>query len=120
MRDRPLAINRNGSPGASWGAARMARPSLDGPVPGGGRPRHPVTRPPAPPPRRRDEMGTGLAVSAVLHTAALVLMLLGLPNLFKREPPPEVAIAVQLVNVADVTRTTKANPHPKAEAKPVE
>jgi hypothetical protein len=105
MRDRPLAMTRAPSFEASVGAARMARSGPAGPMP---------------PARRRDEMGTGLAVSAVLHTVALVLMLLGLPNLFKREPPREVAIAVQLLNIAENTRTTKVNPHPKADAKPVE
>jgi hypothetical protein len=65
-------------------------------------------------------MGTGLVVSAVLHTVFLVLMLLGLPNLFKREPPPEeTVVAVQVINLAQLTRATAVNPHPKADAKPL-
>jgi hypothetical protein len=39
--------------------------------------------------------------------------MLGLPSLFQRPPPPEeTAIAVQLVNLADVTKTTVKNPNP--------
>ncbi len=64
-------------------------------------------------------MTSGLAISAVLHTGLLVAILLGLPSLFQKPPPPEeTSIAVQLVNLADVTKTTVVNPKPVREAKP--
>jgi|HubBroStandDraft_1064217.scaffolds.fasta_scaffold00065_69 hypothetical protein len=122
MVDRPLAITRQlpRDPVRNLAAASRTQPAGPaGPSPMGGRPRHPLARPPAPPARRQDELGLGVAISAVLHTAALVLMLLGLPRLFTREPPQETVVAVQLVNPAALTRTTAVNPHPKAEAKPV-
>ena len=63
-------------------------------------------------------MREGLAVSAVLHTAIILVILLGLPDFLKKEPPPEeTPIAVQLVNIADVTRATQRNPKPVEEAK---
>jgi outer membrane biosynthesis protein TonB len=123
MIDRPGAITRKlplDMPVNAGASVRAPRVDPGGPAPGGGRPRHPVQRPVMPPAKRRDEMGTGLAVSAVLHTAFVVLMLLGLPNLFKREPPPEESVvAVQVINLAQLTRATAVNPHPKAEAKPL-
>jgi outer membrane biosynthesis protein TonB len=115
-RKLPLDVPRNGA-----SAPPVSRPGLIGPGPPGGgrREHHPLPRPPAPPVRRDDEMGAGLMIALVLHTAAVVLMLLGLPDLFKREPPQETSIAVTLVNPAKETRTTTPNPHPKLDAKPV-
>jgi hypothetical protein len=123
MTDRPRAITRNlplDPPRSTGTSPRAPRAVPRGPAPDGGRPRHPIPRPPGPPLPQRDEMGTGLVVSAVLHTVFLVLMLLGLPNLFKREPPPEeTVVAVQVINLAQLTRATAVNPHPKADAKPL-
>lgn len=106
-------------PGSSVSAPRASNPGAAGSGHGGGRERHPPVRPQAPRSGRRDEMGPGLMVSAVVHTAVVVLILLGLPDLFKHEPPPEVSIAVTLVNPAKETRTTARNQHPKAEAPPI-
>ncbi|GGF16879.1 hypothetical protein GCM10011611_23280 [Aliidongia dinghuensis] len=66
----------------------------------------------------RFEMREGMAFSAVLHTAIVLVILLGLPDFLKKEPPPEeTPIAVQLVNLADVTRATQRNPKPVEQAK---
>jgi outer membrane biosynthesis protein TonB len=65
-------------------------------------------------------MGIGMMVSAGLHTAAVVALLLGLPDLWPAPPPEEVAIAVTMINEAAQTRTTHPNLHPKATAKPVD
>jgi hypothetical protein len=79
----------------------------------------PLDRPLPPMAQRDDDMTPGVLVSLILHTGIALLILLGLPNLFKREPVPELAIAVTFVNPSDVTRTTAVNKHPKADAKPV-
>jgi len=127
MPDRPEAIIRSTHYGAprdrvdgagGYGAGSNGGPG--GPGLRGGREHHPMPRPPAPSRPVRDEMGIGLMVSAGLHTAAVVALLLGLPELWNPPPPEEVAIAVTMINDAAETRTTHRNPTPKAIAKPVE
>lgn len=67
---------------------------------------------------RFDQMGEGLIGSAVLHTAIILVILLGLPDFLKKEPPPEeTPIAVKLVNISELTRATQRNPKPVEEAK---
>lgn len=67
--------------------------------------------------RQFEEMREGLAVSAVLHTAIILVILLGLPDFLKKEPPPEeTAIAVKLVNLSELTRATQRNPKPVEKA----
>lgn len=62
-------------------------------------------------------MPKGIAFSATLHAATLVLIALGLPTLFHRPPPEEMPIAVQLVTIAPDTKATRPNPYrPKPEA----
>lgn len=64
-------------------------------------------------------MPGGIALSATLHVAMAVLIVFGLPNLFRKPPPQETPIAVQLVTIAPETRATQPNPYrPKPEAKP--
>ena len=66
---------------------------------------------------RFEEMREGLAVSAVLHTAIVLVILLGLPDFLKQPPPPEeTAIAVKLVNLSELTRATQRNPKPVEKA----
>lgn len=123
MPDRPEAIIRSTRYDAPRDRAAGAGGYGAGPGgPGvrGGREHHPIQRPPAPQRPARDEMGIGLMVSAGLHTAAIVALLLGLPDLWNPPPPEEVAIAVTMINEAAQTRTTHPNPHPKANAKPVD
>lgn len=66
-------------------------------------------------------MGAGVAFSAVLHTIVFVIALLGLPHLFKHEPPPsEAPIAMAFGPPSDVSQTPIRNPHPpKENAKPI-
>lgn len=67
----------------------------------------------------RDMTRGGIAASAVLHITVLILVLLGLPNLFRKPPPQDMPIAVQLVTIAPETRATTPNPfRPRQEAKP--
>src|SRR5579864_666553 len=74
----------------------------------------------APPdPSSREAMPGGIALSAALHVMLLLLIVLGLPNLFREPPPEETPIAVDLVTIAPETRATHPNPYqPKREAKP--
>ena len=66
-----------------------------------------------------DMTRSGIAASATLHVIVLALVLLGLPNLFRKPPPPDMPIAVQLVMIAPETRATTPNPfRPRPEAKP--
>jgi hypothetical protein len=75
---------------------------------------------PAPADQTAREMApSGLALSGSLHLGVLLLILLGLPNLFHHPPPQETSIAVQFVTIAPETRATHPNPYkPKAEGKP--
>jgi hypothetical protein len=67
----------------------------------------------------REAMPGGIVLSATLHVGMLVLIVLGLPNLFHHPPPQEQPIAVELVTIAPETKATHPNPfRPKPEAKP--
>ncbi len=73
----------------------------------------------APDTPEREMMPGGIVLSATLHLAVLVLIVLGLPSLFRHPPPEETPIAVDLVTIAPETRATHPNPfRPKPEAKP--
>jgi outer membrane biosynthesis protein TonB len=61
----------------------------------------------------------GLVCSALFHIVVITLVFVGVPELFKREPPEETPIAVQLVTLADETKATVVNKTPpKPNAKP--
>lgn len=61
----------------------------------------------------------GIALSATLHVSLALLIVLGLPSLFRKPPPQQSAIAVQLVTLAPETRATQPNPfRPRPDAKP--
>ena len=115
---------RNMPADAPNGASAMARAShagMSGPSSGGndGRPpRHPIARP-LTRPRRYDDMGTGLMISAILHTAVLVAIALGLPILFRHELPQESRPEIHATLRSDVSTTTAPNPHPVHDAKPI-
>lgn len=67
----------------------------------------------------RDMSRGGLGCSAALHLGAILLVVLGLPNLFRHPPPEDTPIAVSLVNIAPETRATHHNPYrPRPDAKP--
>jgi hypothetical protein len=62
---------------------------------------------------------SGIAASATLHVAVVALVVFGLPSLFRKPPPPDMPIAVQLVAIAPETRATQPNPfRPRPDAKP--
>jgi hypothetical protein len=62
---------------------------------------------------------SSIALSAGLHIGLFVLILLGLPNLFRHKPPEDMPIAVDLVTIAPETRATQLNPfRPKPDVKP--
>jgi hypothetical protein len=67
-----------------------------------------------------DELNRGsLIFSAVFHLAVVVLVFVGLPQLFKPKPLEDMPIAVQLVTLAPETRATQVTKTPpKPEAKP--
>src|SRR5260370_21000053 len=67
----------------------------------------------------RDMTPRGLVMSAAVHIGVLVLVVVGLPSLFRHSPLEETPIAVDLVMIAPETRATQHNPYrPKPEAKP--
>jgi hypothetical protein len=117
MHDRPQATIRKAPP-ADTRSRVTVEPYLVVPGAASGRLRPPTGRLQAL--RRRYSMGPGLMMSLALHTIILVLLILGLPSLFVKPPPQEVTIAVTMITKDELTRTTKQNPHPVAQAKPVE
>src|ERR1051326_5423553 len=71
------------------------------------------------PPASEGIPGSSIALSAGLHIGLFLLILLGLPNLFRHKPAEDMPIAVDLVTIAPETRATQLNPfRPKPEAKP--
>lgn len=80
------------------------------------KPRDPLA-PPEARRRPRDPMDVGLAVSAALHVAVLVLLIFGLPH---SEKPLEVqdTIPVNVVDVSQLTAAPKIQPNPTIKAPP--
>src|SRR5580704_16079030 len=61
----------------------------------------------------------GMALSAAMHLGVLVLIIIGLPTLFRPPVPEDQPIAVELVTIAPETHATRVNPNlPKPNAKP--
>jgi hypothetical protein len=61
----------------------------------------------------------GIIASAAMHLGIFVLIIVGLPTLFRPAVPDDQPIAVELVTIASETRATKINPNmPKPNAKP--
>ena len=62
----------------------------------------------------------GIIASAAMHIGIFVLIIVGLPSLFRPQIPDDQPIAVELVTIAAETHATKLNPNmPRANAKPV-
>src|SRR5260370_18072335 len=59
----------------------------------------------------REMMPGGIAASAVMHLGIFVMIILGLPTLFRPPIPEEQPIAVELVMIAPETRATHPNPN---------
>ncbi|HWD57410.1 MAG TPA: hypothetical protein VG308_03965 [Stellaceae bacterium] len=67
----------------------------------------------------RDVTPGGIVASAVMHIAIFVLIIVGLPTLFRPKVPEEQPIAVELVTIAPETHATRVNPNiPVPKAKP--
>jgi hypothetical protein len=67
----------------------------------------------------RDVMQGGIVASAVMHIGIFLMIILGLPTLFRPAIPEDQPIAVELVTIAPETRATHPNPDmPKPNAKP--
>jgi hypothetical protein len=62
-------------------------------------------------------MRLGAVLSGLLHLAILLIVLFGLPDLFKQEEEIAAPVAVQLATLADITSTP--HPTPQAQPKPV-
>jgi hypothetical protein len=61
----------------------------------------------------------GIIASAAMHIGIFVLIIIGLPTLFRPQVPDDQPIAVELVTIAPETHATKVNPNlPKPNAKP--
>jgi hypothetical protein len=71
------------------------------------------------PGKPRDMTTGGVAASVALHVIVAALVVFGIPNLFRKPPPQDMPIAVQLVMIAAETRATHPNPfRPHPETKP--
>jgi hypothetical protein len=61
----------------------------------------------------------GIIASAAMHIGIFVMIIVGLPTLFRPQIPDDQPIAVELVTIAPETRATKLNPNmPRPNAKP--
>ena len=67
-----------------------------------------------------DMTRSGIAASAALQSIVAALVVFGVPNLFRKPPPQDMPIAVQLVTIAPETRATNAEsvpPPPRRQAR---
>jgi outer membrane biosynthesis protein TonB len=70
-------------------------------------------------PAEQEGMSRGLALSAALHVAVAVLLVFGLPDLFRPAPLENQPVAVDLVTIGPKTLATHPNPYvPRPQAKP--
>jgi outer membrane biosynthesis protein TonB len=91
---------------------------LGRPGPRAGAPRvEPLPPRRAPRPVDLDHMVGGYLLSLLLHLLVIAAWVLGLPDFLRNKPPEEVAVAVQMINMAEFTRATQRNPHPVEKAK---
>lgn len=60
-------------------------------------------------------MRTGAILSVLLHTTVLLLLLTGLPNLFRREPEQPIVVPIDVINIADITQAQALKVQPKQE-----
>jgi hypothetical protein len=61
----------------------------------------------------------GILASAAMHLGIVVLIIVGLPTLFRPPVPEDQPIAVELVTIAPETHATRVNPNmPRPNAKP--
>ena len=65
-------------------------------------------------------MRDGAILSFLLHALVVLLLLVGLPNLWHRELLPPPIIPIDIVNVSDITQAPSLTVKPKADAPPTE
>src|SRR5258708_2027171 len=61
-------------------------------------------------------MRNGAILSGLLHGIVILLLLMGLPNLFQRNLEPPAIIPIDIVNIADITQAQALKVKPKQEA----
>lgn len=60
-------------------------------------------------------MGKGAILSGLLHGVVILLLLAGLPELFRRELEPPPVIPIEIVNIADITQAPDTKVKPKVD-----
>lgn len=60
-------------------------------------------------------MGKGAILSGLLHGVVILLLLMGLPELFRRELEPPPVIPIEIVNIADITQAPDLKVKPKVD-----
>lgn len=60
-------------------------------------------------------MGKGAILSGLLHGVVILLLLAGLPELFRRELEPPPVIPIEIVNIADITQAPDLKVKPKVD-----
>lgn len=58
-------------------------------------------------------MGRGALLSALLHGMVILFLLIGMPELFRRELEPPPIIPIEVINIADITKASDLKVKPK-------
>lgn len=61
-------------------------------------------------------MRDGAILSGLLHGVAILLLLIGLPDIFRRELEPPPIIPIEIVNIADITQAPAPKVKPKEDS----
>jgi len=61
-------------------------------------------------------MRDGAILSSLLHGIVILLLLIGLPELFRRELEPPPVIPIEIINIADLTQAPALKVKPKEDA----
>jgi len=61
-------------------------------------------------------MRDGAILSALLHGVVILLLLIGLPDIFRRELEPPPIIPIEIVNIADITQAPAPKVKPKEDS----
>lgn len=60
-------------------------------------------------------MGKGAVLSLLLHSSIILLFLIGLPNLFRRELSPPPVIPIEVINISDLTKAPDLKVKPQED-----
>lgn len=61
-------------------------------------------------------MRNGAILSGLLHSVVILLLLIGLPDLFRRELEPPPVIPIEIINISDLTRAPALKVKPKNDS----